>query len=73
MTVTSSTSGSSHSKLMRPLSATERIDAVELDLIAPLKDTHPTNDQSTRYEKHGPCLSADLLSERNRRSRSEER
>ena len=53
--------------------ASDRLDALDLDVIDPLKDSS-TADVPVRRKERGPPLSADLLStERNRRSRSEER
>ena len=47
----------------------DRKDAMEIQAICPLEDTPPTDAPPTL---RGPPLSADLLSERHRRSKSEE-
>ena len=56
----------------------ERVEALDLDVLDPLKrDTMaatPTSEVPVRRKERGPPLSADLLSsDRNKRSRSEER
>jgi hypothetical protein len=57
---------------------TERVEALDLDALDPLKReakaATPTFEVPVRRKERGPPLSADLLStDRNRRSRSEER
>ena len=66
------------SSLLRGFSPmTERLEALDLDAIDPLKrDTTSamTSEVHVRRKERGPPLSADLLSsDRNRRSKSEER
>lgn len=65
---------SSVSSLMRGISSpSDRLDALDLDVIDPLKSS-PKSVVPVRHKERGPPLSADLLStERNRRSKSEER
>ena len=57
---------------------TERVEALDLDALDPLKRegkaVTPTSEVVVRHKERGPPLSADLLStDRNRRSKSEER
>lgn len=50
----------------------DRKDAIDIKTMCPLNDTHPGDAPPIRPEPRGPPLSADLLSERHRRSKSEE-
>ena len=67
------------SSLLRGFSPmTERLEALDLDALDPLKHEAkaitPTSEVAVRRKERGPPLSADLLStDRNRRSKSEER
>ena len=67
------------SSLLRGFSPmTERVEALDLDALDPLKReakaVTPTSEVAVRHKERGPPLSADLLStDRNRRSKSEER
>lgn len=50
----------------------DRKDTIDIKTMCPLNDTHPGDAPPIRPEPRGPPLSADLLSERHRRSKSEE-